>query len=156
MSSIEAKSAVPKENGYKPLVNELGLIEGTNFPVNFKIKVGARVALVYNICISDKLVTGSLGTVIDVLTTPGGGEVETIIVAFDDPNVGVEQRRKFQSVTNQYSDQRGCPIYKATKEYPIKCRRQRKTHGPTGKVTQFPLRLAWAFTMHKAQGTTRQ
>ena len=44
--------------------------------------------LIFNICIPDLLVNGSLGTVVGIEFTKNG-EVEAIIVAFDDPNVGL-------------------------------------------------------------------
>ena len=155
---IEAKCDVPKGSGYIPKINNWGLIDDTNFPKRLEIKVGAKVMLVFNVCIPDKLVNGTFGTVIDVKVTDTG-DTEAIIVKFDSPDVGLEQRKELKAIADEYKDQKGCPICKSTTEYYIgrkskSARKQGKCHGAKCKVTQFPLRLAWACTGHKVQGVT--
>ena len=81
---IKAIISVPKGSSYKPTVNDWGLIDKTNFAMNLEVKIGVRVMLIYNVCISDKLVNGQFGQVIDILFDTKG-EVEAIIVSFDDP-----------------------------------------------------------------------
>ena len=103
--------------------------------------------LIHNINIPDGLVNGALGTVIDILLADQSRDVGVIIVAFDNPYVGSEQRREFSHLANLYLDQGGTPIYRSTLEYQIRTRG--RIHGASCKVTQFPLRLAWAVTGHK-------
>ena len=150
---IKAKFNIPRASDYTPTVNDHGLIDSTNFSMNLELKVGARVMMIYNVCISDKLVNGQFGTVLDIIADKEG-EPEAIIVSFDDPEAGIEQQRQFKSISDRYSDQRGCPIYKESPEFSIglKGKNQGKTHGAKYKLTQFPLRLAFAATGHKVQG----
>ena len=99
---VETRAAcdVPLGSGYKPQVNEWGLIDQTNFSMNLQLKVGARILVIFNINISDNLVNGAFGTVIDILFT-NKGEVESIIVSFDSPETGIEQRKEFKSIAEK-------------------------------------------------------
>ena len=155
---IRAKCDVPKGSGYIPSVNKWGIIDQTNFTMNLELKIGARIMLVYNVCIPDDLVNGTFGTIIDILFNKDD-EVESIIIAFDNPETGLKQRKAFQVLADNYSDQNGCPIYKESAEYGIaykskKGKDQGKTHGAKWKLTQYPLRLAWGSTGHKVQGVS--
>ena len=154
---IKALYDVPKGSDYQPQVNEWGIIGDSNFSEIVQIKIGARVMLIFNVCISDHLVNGSLGTVFG-LEYNKTGEVEAIGVAFDSQDAGIEQSREFSSISNKYQNERACPIFKKTVEEPMpfakKNRSKGKVHGSTYKITQFPLRLAWASTTHKLQGIT--
>ena len=155
---IRAICDVPKGSGYTPSVNKWGIIEQTNFTMNLELKIGARIMLVYNLCIPDDLVNGTFGTIIDILFNKDN-EVESIIIAFDNPETGLQQRKVFQVLADNYSDQNGCPIYKESTEYGIgyksrKGKNQGKTHGVKWKLTQYPLRLAWGSTGHKVQGVS--
>ena len=154
---IEAKYEIPKGLKYTPSVNDWGIVGESNLSEIVQIKVGARVMLVYNVNIPDLLVNGSLGTVIGLEFTKSGN-IEAIVVEFDNSNTGLDQIKEFRHISSKYIGQRGCPIFKRTIEeqmpYGKKCRNQGKKHGSTYKITQFPLRLAWASTTHKLQGVT--
>ena len=54
------------------------------------LKVGARVMLTINIDISDGLTNGAMGTVANIITEEITGEMKTILVQFDNDNVGCE------------------------------------------------------------------
>ena len=82
------------------------------------------------------------------------GDIKCIIIAFDDPDAGKLQREQSQADTFMYIKQNGCAIYRKTQEYPIPNKRSSRTHGKLCKVSQFPLKLAWASTGHKVQGIT--
>ena len=89
-------------------------------PKILKLKVGARVMLLINICPLGGLANGSLGTVVEIRPT-------TIIVDFDGAGREIISRHTFEM----------------------------KDKGSIlAERIQFPLRLAWAITMHKSQGLT--
>ena len=110
--------------------------------------------VIFNISIPDSLVNGTLGTIIDIILD-SNGKIEAVIVQFDNPKSGLDQRKDNKEISEKYDEQRGCPIFRATTEYHIGHKRRRNLeHGATNKVTQFPLTLAWASTGHKLQGVT--
>ena len=157
LNEIEAKYEVPKGVKYSPQINDWGIVGESNLSEIVQVKIGARVMLIYNVNIPDLLVNGSLGTVIGLEHTKGRN-IDAIVVEFDHSDAGSDQMKEFHHISSKYSGQRGCPIFKITVEEPMpfgkKNRSKGKKHGSTYKITQFPLRLAWASTTHKLQGTT--
>ena len=142
---IEAKIISMKD--YDPPVNEHGQIDDTPFKKFLKLKIGAKVMVTYNINISDSLVNGSTGTIVDFVKT--NGYIQAILVLLDDENAGIVQRS-----SNKHFSSEKCPnatpIFKTSLEYvPTKSSNKGKV-----KVTQFALRLSWASTCHKVQGVT--
>ena len=148
---IQANCTGPK--GYKAKTNKNGLEDDTQFVMKLELKIGARIMINTNVSITDSLVNGSLGTVIDIIITEAG-DVKAIIVALDDPEAGEQQRKNYPADSHKYEHQNGCPLYRKNVEYPIPHRKSNKHHGSCCKVSQFPLRLAWASTGHKVQGVT--
>ena len=153
---ITAKYDIPKGSNFEPSVNDWGIVGDSNFSATLKLKLGARVMMIFNVCINDLLVNGALGTIVGFEFT-ASGDVEAIVVVFDNEEAG-QMQRKSSSAAGKYFEQKGCPIYKTTIEETLpfgkKNRRKGKTHGSTYKITQFPLRLAFASTTHKVQGIT--
>ena len=151
----KAQYDIPKGSNFVPPIDaDKGTIGKSNFSEYVQVKIGARVMLVYNINIPDLLVNGALGTVVG-FEFDKRGEVECIIVSFDNPETGIDQRNSFKQLANKYLDQRGCPIYKQTVEELISTStrsNRSRTHGSVYNITQFPLRLAWGSTAHKVQG----
>ena len=129
-----------------------GCIDSTSFEKDLKIKVKARVMLIFNINVLDGLVNGSLGNVVGI-ETKMDGSVEFIIVAFDDQNSGIIQRQKYPSLSAKYREQNGTPIKRWKLEYD-RTSKNGKKHSAKSWVEQFPMRLAWAITVHKIQGQT--
>ena len=86
---IEAKIISMKD--YDPPVNEHGQIDDTPFKKFLKLKIGAKVMVTYNINISDSLVNGSTGTIVDIVKS--NGYIQAILVLFDDENAGMIQIR---------------------------------------------------------------
>ncbi|XP_073694460.1 uncharacterized protein [Garra rufa] len=111
--------------------------------------VGARVmGLKKNVDVSDGLVNGAFGTVVHISKKQDDDEDDddddyfpsAIHVEFDDPNVGKNQRSK----------QRQKYLPNSTV---IEVEEDQVTNSG-GLRRQFPLRLAWACTVHKVQGLT--
>ena len=143
--SVQAGGIYPK--GVKPIITENGIVENTPFLKNLCLKKGARVMLTFNVDLSDSLVNGVLGTVLDFVIE--NSKVKAVIISFDNPDVGLQQMRDNAHDCSAFKDKSGCPIYRTTLEHTMK-----KYGGARGKTIQFPLRLSWASTTHKLQGTT--
>ena len=146
---IEASIKAPR--GINIALKPHGTIEDTNFLMVLKIKVGARVKMIWNVDIADKLVNGSIGTVTDIVTD-NSRNVTAIIVDFDNPKSGQEQMQRYG---NSLSKAKGCPVFRTISEscIPFKDNSGRH-HGASIKISQFPLKLSWASTAHGLQGTT--
>ena len=145
---IEAVCHYPK--GYTPKVTEWNTIDNTQFRKILHLKVGARVMMIFNVCISDSLINGALGRVAKIILDRE--EVKAIIVTFDNSSAGLEQAKNNQAFLTSNNVESGVPIFRTTLEYSLPFRRGSRTHGCMGKITQFPLRLADGSTAHKYQG----
>lgn len=151
---IEIKAIVSGPKGYEPFEHEnTGLLDDTPFLKKLILKKKAKVMLVVNVSISDSLVNGVLGEVLD-FRYDRSGKVRAVIVKFDDPLVGQNQIQQYPEDSAPYAAENGCPIYTSMLEYPIPYKKGYKSHGASCKITQIPLRLAWASTAHKVQGAT--
>jgi ATP-dependent exoDNAse (exonuclease V) alpha subunit len=98
-------------------------------PAELKLKVGAQVMLIKNIDVSEKLVNGSVGVV-------EGLQDEFVIVKFTDGKTQVIEPQTWEMRQNE-DDGYGNMISVLV-----------------ASRTQIPLRLAWAVTVHKSQGST--
>ena len=111
-----------------------------------KIAVGgARVMLTVNVNVTDGLVNGARGEVIHIVTV-ASRKVKTILVKFDDENVGREAIRASQH-RDRFSN--AVPINRVEVKFNARGKR-----GSEVTRSQFPLTLAWATTIHKVQGLT--
>ena len=100
--------------------------------------------LTANVDVSDGLVNGARGTVVEFITNSTGIFVK-ILILFDNPSVGKTAMRSNQST--QHGD--AVPLKKH--EVIFLCKNKR---GSEITRVQFPLKLAWATTIHKVQGLT--
>ena len=140
---MQAECLYPQH--YKPEITAHGTVEDTPFMKDLSLKKGARVFLTFNISLTDSLINGMVGTVLDFVFN--GSKVKAVIVQFDNEDVGREQRR--QHLSDCKNHENGIPIYRTSLEHSL-----RGKHGARGKVTQFALRLSWASTCHRLQGST--
>ncbi|MDR1033867.1 MAG: AAA family ATPase [Bifidobacteriaceae bacterium] len=115
-----------------------------DFPNQFKpttdvleIKIGAQVMIIMN-DINGKYTNGTLGQIYEISYNKGNPMKSKVKVRLKDTGRLVTiTRNTFDAVYNSFDIKNGVII--------------RKT---LGSFTQFPLRLAWAVTIHKAQGKT--
>ena len=140
--TVEANHDPPSR---KVVIKSSGTVEDTAFLQTLHIKIGARVMLIHNINTADGLTNGAQGRVMDILTVRD--RVRFIIIEFDNPSIGSEQRRKFGYLMSVRKYPNHTPIEKFHFSYTLGD--VRKDHGARATVMQFPLRLSWSSTAHK-------
>ena len=126
-------------------ITDDGRVGSTAFLKELNVKVGARVTLIYNVWTFDGLVNGVMGTIVGITWNK---EIEYIVVQFDNPKAGRNQRLKYSSIAAKYASKNGTPIKKHEMNFNL-----RGSTSAQGTVNQFPLKLAWASTSHRLQVT---
>jgi len=145
------------------------LLEQLTVPRNLKLKVGAQVVLLRNISQGPRLVNGSLGKVIEFITT-GEALARHLDIAKSDSRQGSgELPPEFQAVNpGSLVPLNEGVMFKKNDRYPLVqfsngttmlcVPLQFEVQGLRGntEVTriQVPLVLAWAMSIHKSQGQT--
>lgn len=133
-------------------------------PEALDICKGARVMLRANLDVSDKLVNGSMGTVIGFVydrrkldsakpTSDANTEaLDYILVEFDNTNAGHRARQQFNRNSQKSGNttipdsHRATPVARTVVNFIGTNKRTML------KRAMFPLVLAWAYTVHKSQG----
>lgn len=112
-----------------------GNFEEDSYPTDYKLllKKNAQVMMLNNDA-DDRWVNGSVGKIVDVLR---GREEETILVQF--PNLRIEEVTPYEWDIFHYRYNR---------------RKRQIETDVIGFFRQYPLKLAWAITIHKSQGKT--
>ncbi|VDI67924.1 Hypothetical predicted protein [Mytilus galloprovincialis] len=108
-------------------------------PISILLAEGARVMLIKNEDTADGLVNGVMGTVISIKDYSPNSLPSAIFVLFDNERVG--KNAKLQKII---CGKRCVGLKPSSEDIPLStCVRK-----------QFPLKLAWACTIHKVQGLT--
>ena len=139
--TILAKNEHRTIKNFKPPTDKTGSVKNTNFQSVLKLKKGAEVMLIWNVCTADGLTNGSRGQLLDVELTEGG-EVQKLIIKFNTENHGRHKRQK--DPCKKYPE--GTYIEPVLFQYQL--------GASTATIYQFPIRLAFAITAHKIQGQT--
>ena len=140
--TIEAQHDPPNR---KVTINKAGTVEDTAFLQTLQLKVGSRVMVIHNINTTDGLTNGAQGKVCEILAREC--KVRYVVIEFDNPKIGIEQRKKFGHLPSIARNPHLTPIEKFAFSYPLG--NVRKDHAARATVIQFPLRLSWASTAHK-------
>lgn len=130
INQSELAQLAKPEYTYSAIIDGDFTITDNNMPVDLELKLrrGARVMFIKN---SIKWVNGSLGVVDEV-------DDDHILVKMDDTGEVLEVLREtWEHIKYQYNDDT-----------------DRIDANVLGTLEQYPLRLAWAITIHKSQGMT--
>ncbi|XP_029933198.1 uncharacterized protein LOC115377526 [Myripristis murdjan] len=119
-----------------------GVAADTSLPETLCIARNARVMLCKNVDVADGLVNGACGTVTQVVFGEDSTFPLTVYVRFDDEKIGSDRRKN-----------RAHAAVECLQSTAIDPEEDRATKRG-GLRRQFPLRLAWACTVHKVQGLT--
>ena len=149
VETIDAINIHPFQTGYEPILGKNGQVNNTPFQKTLHLKENARVMLTYNVDVADSLSNGTTGRVLQFIRNKKG-EISHIGVLFDDPKCGSNLREKMSHMKHKLVDPLVTLIGKCSFQYQLgKSDRHDSTKA---KVIQFPLTLAFAYTVHKAQG----
>jgi hypothetical protein len=137
----------PFKNNYNPPTGDDGTVRETPFMNKLNLKVLARVMLTYNVDTSDGLTNGCTGEVVRFeYDVADQSKVTKVYLKFDDDFRGANLRQRERCSKNE------TPITRVSFSYSLG--KASRGHSTNAKVIQFPLKLAWAATVHKFQGQT--
>ncbi len=117
--------------------------ETGNLVHQLDIKISARVKMPVNVNNLDGLTNGATGTIVDILLKPNTMEMETIMVKFDNPKIGIQTRQ--ESKVPKRRD-KSVPIRKVEGTFFLGKKKNIEYHN-----WQFPLVLCWGSTIHVTQ-----
>ena len=148
---LEATAKTQTQKTLKPRTDASGAIRNTPLQKILKLKIGARIMLTYNIDTCDCLTNGTFGEVIGFEFNEMD-KVTRVIVNFDNEASGRERRKNHVELQRIHHPKLATPIDKIEFSYSL----SKKPRSATSNAValQFPLRLAFAATAHKIQGST--
>ena len=140
----------PTQPKYKPQINPKDqTVAETGFRNELIVKPGARIILIHNLDTVDSLTNGQLGTFVDAIKNKDG-KVEILILKLDKPGAGRNNNEQNPQLNKKYPQ---CVFIKRVSiQYCITKRFVEASSKAT--LIQFPIRLAYAITAHKVQGSS--
>ena len=150
VTSILARHHHATQAKYKPYINPKdGTIASTSFIDILRIKVGAKLMIIYNIDTPDGLTNGQMGELVSFIKTTKG-DVDKLVIRLNNKLVGKNNRSSYPNFARKFPD---CVIIEKVKfQYPL--RKKSGKAGATATLIQFPVTLSHAITSHKIQGQT--
>ena len=131
-------------------VENKGAIKGSQLQKTLKLKIGANVMLTTNIDTTDSLTNGTFGQVVDVEKNDKG-KVTSILIEFQKEKSGKELRKRRPDLQRKFPGRNITAITRFEQEFSLSGRSQ---GSGTARAIQFPLKLVFAATSHKVQGST--
>ena len=147
----EAQVKTQTSRNINPITDASGAIRNTPLQKILKLKIGARIMLTHNIDTCDSLTNGTFGEVIG-LEFDAMNSLTRVIVCFDNQLSGKERRKNFVQLQKLYHPRLATPIDKIEFHYSLS--RKPTSTSSNAVALQYPLRLAFAATAHKIQGST--
>ena len=140
----------PTQPNYKPHINPKDqTVAETGFRNEIILKPGSRIIVIHNLDTVDSLTNGQLGTFIDAVKNKEG-KVEILILKLDKPGAGRHNSEQNPHLRKKYPE---CVFIKRVSiQYCITKRFVEASSKAT--LIQFPIRLAYAITAHKVQGSS--
>ena len=143
------RSGKPAKN---PKRGRDGSIFNTPLQMDLYLKIGARVMLTYNVDVLDSLTNGAIGKVVGFQQS-SENITQAILVQFNDDKCGREKRKKNAAAfARQYPNMLVTPIPKI--EFRFNMSKNPSSQNDFMTAIQYPLKLSFACTAHKIQGST--
>lgn len=118
-------------------------------PYSLTLCKNARIMLIKNLDVSDGLVNGATGKILDIIHSESSSSFpKAIVIQFDNRKIGRIARQSSKISLQGYEC--GVPILPAE----VKQNAGRSDSSPEITRIQFPVVLCWACTIHKVQGAT--
>ena len=134
---------------FNPPEGKGGEVHKTSFQKVLRLRIGAKVMLIHNIDTCDGLTNGARGELLGVIFD-AKKNISKLVIKFERESVGREKRQTCSEIQRKYPG--GTPIEKVNFSFSIS--KSKKSVINTANVIQFPIKLAFACTTHKIQGTT--
>ena len=116
------------------------------------LKLGAEVVLTVNLDTKDGLCNGAMGSIVDFDFDSSTNAIMRVYVEFHNSQVGQERQKSYNLLSNRFPNRSITPIEKIEREFSISG--EEYTKNAHSRAINFPLKLSWASTVHRVQGST--